>query len=347
MNTNRQSVEVESRHHSQRLILYESISHEVWELGFQSQPVHNKLTYLWFRTVLFLRNTFSTRRPVSLVLGATGSSKTFSAETLCQIFGVEYHLCNCSQLTPQGIVGTNLAEEITNFYLDFVSKKHMPWGGAKGLLILDEVHCLTPSINGHHGPTILHELLPILGGQAIPSDTDRSAIERAKKMEIELPPLIPTAPLAVLALGSFDGELTRPTGRRLGFQPGKEARGCELSGMTAKEIYDTLEEKSGIPGELLGRLSVPPVVLEPPDGQAFRRVLASEGPYNPLQGLLLDLLGEQDCDVSVSKATLDRLIEGALDRGLGYRSLRQVCEEFVVERVADILVMAERGEVRM
>jgi hypothetical protein len=347
MNTNTQSAEVKSRQGSRCLTLYEGISHELWELGFQSRLVHKKLAYLWFRILLFLRSPFSAKRPVSLILGATGSSKTFSTETLCKKMGIEYHLCNCSQLTPQGIVGTNLAEEITNFYMDFISEKHMPWGGAKALLILDEVHCLTPSINGHHGPTILHELLPVLGGQAIPSNTDRLSNERAKKMEIELPPFIPTAPLAVLALGSFDGELTRPRGRRLGFQPGQGARGCELSGMTAKEIYDTLEEKSGIPGELLGRLSVPPVILEPPDGQAFRRVLASEGPYNPLQGLLLDLLGEQDCDVSVSKATLDTLIEAALDRGLGYRSLRQVCEEFVVERVANILVMAEKGEVRV
>jgi ATP-dependent Clp protease ATP-binding subunit ClpX len=347
MKMNSQIAEAEDSHYSKKLGLYERVSNELLELGFQTGEVHNKLTYLWFRILLFLGNPFSSRRPVSLILGATGSSKTFSAETLCHKFGIEHHLCNCSQLTPQGIVGTNLAEEITNFYMDFVSEKHMPWGGAKGLLILDEVHCLTPSVNGYHGPAILHELLPILGGQAIPSNTDKSAVERAKKMEIELPPLIPTAPLAVLALGSFDGGLTRPTGRRLGFQPCMGAKGSELSGMTAKDLYGALEEKSGIPGELLGRMTVPPVVLEPPDGQAFRRVLASEGPYNPLQGLLLDLLGEQDCDVSVSKATLDTIIEAALDRGLGYRSLRQVCEEFVVERVVDILVMAERGEVRV
>ena len=312
--------------------LYLSIRDELVSLGIKRDATLDRLAFYWLRVLLFDRNPRPSTRPVAIVLGPTGSGKTYGIKRLCERLSIPHFTVDCSGLVGSGIVGACIPDVITQAFIELEA----PSGpfAKTAMLVFDEVHALS----GEHlySMAVKRELLAVLAGEPVTATEDRNIRQVATDRKIVLPGQIPTMNFTPILIGSFDGTLTRRKGEPCGFGPERPGKGfgAELSSAKTAEVYRVLEREGMVPGELLGRINIPPVVIDPPTCEDLRYVLHLRDDRNPLQTLVREDLG---MDFHLSEETATRLVDQAMERGLGYRSLRQVCEEYIADHLSEML----------
>ncbi len=312
--------------------VYLSIRDELKSLGIKRDSTLDRLAFYWLRVLLFDRNPRPSTRPVAIVLGPTGSGKTYGIKRLCERLSIPNFTVDCSGLVGSGIVGACIPDVITQAFIELET----PSGpfAKTAMLVFDEVHALS----GEHvySMAVKRELLAVLAGEPVTTTEDRNIRQVATDRKLVLPGQIPTMNFTPILIGSFDGTLTRRKGETCGFGPERpgEGVGAELSSAKSAEVYRILEREGMVPGELLGRINIPPVVLDPPTCEDLCHVLHLGDDRNPLLTLVREDLG---MDFRLSEETARWLVDQAMERGLGYRSLRQICEEYIADHLSEML----------
>ena len=270
-----------------------------------------------------------------LMLGPTGSGKTFLAQTLARILNVPFAVADATTLTEAGYVG----EDVENILLRLIQAADYDIELAeRGIIYIDEIDKITrksenPSITRDvSGEGVQQALLKILEG-TVASVPPQGGRKHPHQEFLQ----INTSNILFICGGAFDG-LEKVVTERLG----KKAIGFGTTSDSKKELNlsETLEllqpqdlVKFGLIPEFIGRLPIV-ATLHQLDENALVEILTK--PKNALVKQYQKLFEYDDVLVEFKEGSLEAVAQKAIDRKTGARGLRAILEEIMLDIMYDI-----------
>jgi ATP-dependent Clp protease ATP-binding subunit ClpX len=261
-----------------------------------------------------------------LLVGPTGTGKTLLAQTLARMLAVPFTIADATVLTEAGYVG----EDVENILVRLFQASNYDRARAEqGIIYIDELDKIArkdanPSITRDvSGEGVQQGLLKILEGTIanIPPKGGRKHPEQSFVK-------IDTRNILFICGGAFDGldqVIQRRIGQKaVGFAQTRKSR----SRQTAGELfaYTTPEDllQYGLIPELVGRL---PVISALGDlsREAMREILIK--PRNALLRQYQKMFALEGIALEFDDAAIDRVVELAMERKVGARSLRAILEK--------------------
>jgi ATP-dependent Clp protease ATP-binding subunit ClpX len=272
-----------------------------------------------------------------LLLGPSGTGKTLLASTLARIVGVPFVIADATTLTQAGYVGEDV-ESILHRLIDAADGNVglAEWG----IVYLDEVDKLARSAESSHGTRdvsgegVQQALLKLVEGSQV-----RLSEKTRRKGDSE-PTAIDTRNILFIAGGAFAGledvlkRRLQPEKNSIGFNApvGKVEEHNKDKQMLANIHSDDLKRFGLIP-EFIGRF---PVVanLEELDEESLVKILTE--PKNALVRQYQRLFKFDGVELEFTKQALLTIVQQALERGTGARSLRGVLEKLLQKTMFDL-----------
>ena len=262
-----------------------------------------------------------------LMIGSTGSGKTYLAQSLAKFLGVPFAIADATTLTEAGYVG----EDVENILLTLLQNADFDNKLAeKGIIYIDEIDKLSRKSENMSttrdvgGEGVQQSLLKIIEGTV-----SRVPLSGGRKHPQGDCINIDTSNILFICGGAFDGlekivhkgADSKPIGFNADIKGVPARDTLDLSGVQQKDLV-----KYGLMPELIGRLPVV-TTLQPLSEDDLVRILTE--PKNALTKQYKELLAIDGVDLVFEDDALKRIAELAHSKGIGARGLRSIIENFM------------------
>ncbi len=268
-------------------------------------------------------NQIQSSAPIMLI-GPTGSGKTFIVQEACAYLGVLFIHVDTSSMVSEGIVGYNTSK----LAADIVKKANLDIQKAEQCVVFfDEMDKLFHPDNDEYGSEVSHQLLRFIEGTTV--NIPKQDIGGEKELKLD------TYKMQFILGGAFQWIVDKKeskTSKNMGFLQDDSTVINKQTEITLENLYE-----EDVPKELLGRMHTI-VNLYSLTEEDYYKIL-TQSDKSPLQEFINKVEFHGD-SVIVDNEVIHAVAKYAADSDLGVRSLRQILKKLF----SDALFLAPGAE---